>query len=125
MPYVYSTISQDNIYCKWAQGGGDMPIAREGILIRGGSGIPDRHLWTPDGVRTEVTDAQLAELHSDSLFQIHMKAGFLKVDDKKRDASKAASDMNQADESKPLTPDDYQDDSGPQPIRRGRKPRGD
>lgn len=91
--YIYSTLSSDQIYSTDA---GD-------ILINGGANIPDKHLLTPYGKVTSVTDEQYEALDRHYLFKLHESNGFIKADRHKEDAEKVASDMTGRDDSAPDT----------------------
>lgn len=127
--YVFSTLACDQVYQNYAlsEGGVNTPTGR--VLIRGGSGIANDRLITPEGVMTVVTEEEMAILEANHGFNTHKKGGFIVVQERQADADKVAADMARNDESKPLTPGDYEaaeaaegDDapSRPQPARIGR-----
>lgn len=91
--YIYSTLSADVVYTTLA---GD-------ILIHGGANIPDKHLLTPYGKVTKVTDEQYEALKKVEVFKTHVENGFIRADKNKEDAEKVASDMTGRDESAPDT----------------------
>jgi hypothetical protein len=108
MPYVYSTLTCDNIYTNYDNSGSnkDTPVVVRQILIKGGAGIATKHLVTPLGVVTNVTDDDLASLKLNEDFQAHMRNGFIKIDKKKVDVEVAAADMATRDKSAPYVPGD-------------------
>lgn len=91
--YIYSTLSSDQIYTTEV---GD-------VMIKGGANIPDKHLLTPLGKVTSVTEAQYAALDKHYLFKLHEANGFIRADKNKEDAEKVASDMTGRDDSAPDT----------------------
>lgn len=91
--YIYSTLSADVVYTTLA---GD-------ILIHGGANIPDKHLLTPYGKMTKISDDQYAALKDHEVFKTHVANGFIRADKHKEDAEKVASDMTGRDESAPDT----------------------
>lgn len=117
MPYVFSTLTNDNRYTFYVKGGGDMKIPDGGILIKGGTGVMNDRLITPIGVGTEVTDEELKMLESHELFCIHRDNGYIRVESKKADAEKVASDMKTQDGSSPLTPSSYTEDGKVETIK--------
>lgn len=113
MPYVYSTLSNDNIYANYDNAGSnkDTPVLLRSVLIKGGAGIATKHLVTPLGIATKVTDDELEHLNSNEDFQRHVKNGYIKFDNKKVNADIAAKDMEKRDRSAPYDPEnsDYGD----------------
>lgn len=108
--HVFSTLSCNQRYVTYAEGPNDLPIEEHSVLIKGGTGVATKHLITPLGVCTTVTDEDYEHLCKNSLFQLHEKNGFIKVQKqgKAQDVEKAAADMQRADLSAPITPSDYQ-----------------
>lgn len=109
MPYVFSTLSSDQVYVQWgdapAQGG--LPVRRAQVLIAGGANVANERFVTPQGVATQVTAEQLEILNGIKAFQDHVKANHIKVSKSKADADEVAQDMKPKDESAPLTEPDY------------------
>lgn len=105
--YVFSTLSNDNIYRNHAAGGADLPVAiGEGILIKGGANIGDGRIATPRGVMTPVTSDELEYLNANDGFKMHKQNGFLTVSDKLADADDVAEDMEPKDTSAPVVAGD-------------------
>lgn len=104
--HIYSTLTCDQRYTGYAKGGADLPVVAWEVLIKGGSNVADKRLITPIGVRTEVTDEQLAQLLENPVFKLHVNNGFITVEDVKEDPEKVAADMATKDDSAPLTPED-------------------
>lgn len=109
MPYVYSTLTCDNAYVVYSQGGADLKVKTGQILIKGGTGVANARLITPLGVATKVTAEELKLLEENTVFKLHKENGFIVVQEsgKESDAEKVASDMETRDESAPITPSDY------------------
>lgn len=125
--FVYSTLSTDVFYVPYHEklDQNDMPIAEKdaGVLIKGGANVATKHLVTPKGVVTTVSDEQLEMLEKNDLFQLHKKNGFIIVDTSKVDPEVRAADMEQRDDSAPATPNDYDGQDGvSQPSASNRKP---
>jgi len=78
--YIYSTLSADVVYTTEA---GD-------IFIAGGANIADKHMLTPYGKVTSVTDDEYAALDKHYLFKLHEQNGFIMADKNKTDADHAA-----------------------------------
>ena len=109
MPYVYSTLTNDQIYTLWnCDPQAQKPnVALKKVQIKGGHGRMGKNLVTPLGIVTEVTDEELEALNKISSFRKHVEKGFLKVDKKNVDPEKAASTMEGKDESAQKTPADF------------------
>lgn len=107
--HVFSTLANDQLYTSYVSSPDGVPVPTSEILIRGGAGIANDRLITPQGVHTEVTEEALAELEKNPVFNLHKKNGFISVQSRRADADKVATDMNARDKSKPLTPADYLD----------------
>lgn len=93
MMYIYSTLSADVVYSTDA---GE-------VLVHGGANIPDKHLLTPYGKVTRVTDDEYAALERNHLFKTHKENGYITADKHKTDADHAAAAMNGRDMSAPDT----------------------
>jgi hypothetical protein len=105
--HVYSTMSADVTYHAYVNVAGQAS-SRKSVLINGGSAVANKQLYTPMGVRTEVSDEDLELLKADKVFLAHMNNGFIKIDTKKIDPEKAvASGMEVRDKSAPKTPEDF------------------
>lgn len=91
--YIYSTLSSAVVY----------RTTHGDVKINGGANIPDKHLYTPYGVVTKVTDDQYEGLKAHYLFQMHESNGFVTADSAKEDADEVASNMTGRDDSAPDT----------------------
>lgn len=112
MPYVYSTATCAGTYIEYQPDtikGHGHSIALRKVVINGGNGVATRHLTTPKGAVTEVTDGELEFLLKNKSFQRHMKAGFISYDNTKVEPEKKAADMAEGDNSIPLTPKDFEE----------------
>jgi len=116
--YVFSTLSTDTAYTDYADGGGDMPVVKSTITIKGGANVADKNLVTPMGVMTKVSEDQLASLKNNKVFQLHEQNGFIKITEKAYGVEEVVvgEGMAEKDASAPLTPADYEDRNGPQPV---------
>lgn len=116
--YVFSTLSTDTAYTDYADGGGDMPVVKSTITIKGGANVADKNLVTPMGVMTKVSEEELAALKNNKVFQLHEKNGYIKVMEKPYGIEEVVvgEGMKEKDASAPLTPSDYEDSNGPQPV---------
>jgi hypothetical protein len=107
MKYVFSTLTASNTYTKTVPGGGDMPVTERAVTIKGGSNLPSKHMLTSIGYMTEVTDEDYEWLAQHPVFKLHMENGFIKVENKKADAEKVATEMETRDQSAPLVDADF------------------
>jgi hypothetical protein len=106
MPFLYSTLTNSQIYPIWVKSSDGVNNIEREIRIEGGSGVMNRNFITPMGVATEISDEDYAALQQMETFNNHVKNGYLKVDKKKIDPEKAIADMTARDESAPITPAD-------------------
>lgn len=110
MPYVYSTCTCDGTYVEYEpdpeKNKGFSKAIRQ-VTIKGGHGVNTRHLHTPKGIVTQVTDDELEFLLRNASFQRHMAAGHITVDKDAVDPAKKAAEMAEGDNSAPLTPKDF------------------
>lgn len=109
--YVYSTLAADNVYAAHGEGGGDMPVPIQGVLIRGGTGVMaggQGALVTPRGVATRVTEGELERLLGDPTFKLHEANGFLEISDSEAPAEAVAASMRQDDAGRQLETGDFE-----------------
>jgi hypothetical protein len=127
MPYIYSTLTCDNIFAVYAPKTDPKALSRiiKRILILGGHGMKSvKGLDTPQGVVTKVSDEDLALLEDMLAFRQHVESGFLVVDKKQVDPAKKIANMKQKDGSAPLTPKDFEkseDSTNETPIYKEKK----
>lgn len=109
MHYIYSTLTCDNAYTIYDldHKSKDIPKILRKILIKGGCGVATKHLFTPKGIMTQVSDEDLALLEKDSNFINHRDNGFIHVEKRNIDIEKAIKNMAPKDGSAPKTPADY------------------
>lgn len=114
MPYVFSTATNSAYYCAYDTSTPGPAVIKKRVEIKGGHNLNAAHnpaqknnVYTPYGVRTEVSEADLEFLMSNETFKRHIKLGFIVVDSKKIAPEKVAKNMEQKDGSAPLTPDDF------------------
>lgn len=121
--YVYSTLTAPVEYALWKRGGGDLPTIKKSVRIEGGANIASKHFVTSRGVLTVISDEDFEILQQDPVFQKHQKRGFIMVEDKEAPSIEAAASiMESQDESAPLTPNDFDGETGPQPVETEDKP---
>jgi len=105
--YVYSTLAQDTSYPIWTEGG-DVKRVLKHIIIKGGTGVADKRLFTPLGVVTKVSEEDARHLAGHRVFKIHQKNGFVQIRDEDIAPLKAVTEgMQTKDESAQLTPEDF------------------
>jgi len=84
MPYIYSSASASQTY-----------VTEVGaILIDGGANVQSKKLWTPAGIRTEVSKDQIAALLKHATFKSQLDNGYLHIDNEKDDADEMADKHN-------------------------------
>jgi hypothetical protein len=111
--FIYSTLSGNQRYVKFALDPKGQRLPREvaSVLVRGGANVADRNFITPKGIVTQVTEDEYALLKENSLFQLHVKNGFITVDDAKVDIDKMVAELNGRDQSAPLIEADFENTS--------------
>jgi len=148
MPYVYSTLSSDNAYTFYEKDGSNKNAAphsihkvKKKILIKGGTAVaqstPERGIYTPYGVVTEITESELNLLlggltvkeikerpledhphKGNPVFKKHLKNGFLRVDDKKIEVEKAVANLEAKDQSAQKTDKDFSETKGAAKVKK-------
>ena len=120
--HIYSTMPSDNVYAIYepAKEGEQRRRIKKDVngkpmklLVKGGHGVANKHFVTPFGVHTEVDEADYDLLKNNAAFIRHEERGYIKVEKAKKDAEKAAKDMNDSDKSKPKTPKDFEEKNKP------------
>lgn len=112
--FVYSTLTGSHkypIYRKRREGGDTLPQMESYVLIHGGANLATKHLVTPKGVVTKITDDEYERLKASPAFDRHLKRGYLTIEDYDYTVDEIAADMTPKDGSAPLTPDDYGNDA--------------
>lgn len=80
-----------------------------GVAINGGHGLPNKHMWTPRGVATEITRDQFEAIKDHRVFKSLMDDGLLTVEKFKVETEKVARNMNQKDKSAQKQETDFKD----------------
>lgn len=117
--YVYSTLSAGVDYTTYVRNDPKSPTVVEQVIsVAGGANVVGKGpgLHTPRGVATKVTDEELEALQANTVFQMHVKNGFVTVSDKKADPENVATDLETRDNSAPLVDADFEADGMPAPI---------
>ena len=117
MHYVYSTITCDTSYPEYVDNTNkDLGVIKKRpdgkpmtVIINGGHGVANKHMFTPRGVVTRVSDEDMEYLKANVNFKRHVAAGFITFEKKEVDVEKRAESMNDKDGSAPLTPKDFQE----------------
>ncbi len=117
MHYVYSTITNDTSYPMYIENNSkDLGIikkrpdgTRMTVIIKGGHGVANKHMFTPRGVVTQVTDEEMEYLLQNVNFKRHMKAGFVTYEKKEVAPEKKILEMAAKDGSAPLTDKDFEE----------------
>lgn len=123
--HVYSTLSTDTTYADWLTQPGVNTIEKK-VLVRGGAGVASQgngpNIYTPFGVRTEVSDEDAAFLANHGMFKFHQERGHVKIESIARDADKVAQKMDADTGGKPKTPEDVAEDAAKAAKDSGLKP---
>lgn len=121
--FVYSTLAANQAYTTYVQSDpNQLPKIRKTVLVKGGTGVTEaRHVQTPKGVITEVTDEELEALQENTSFQDHVKNGYITVEARKAKIAKVTESMNKGDKSRPLTDKDFELGESGKPSKLKRK----
>lgn len=115
--FILSTLTADQEYTSYTQGGGDIPIPAGSVLIRGGANVADKRLVTPQGVVTKVNSDQMAMLESNDVFKLHKANGYITVSERKpADPDAAAASQASRDGSAPMVEQDFKEGEGPASV---------
>jgi len=123
MPTIISTLSTDVSYTNYrakSEKEGGANIALDSVLIKGGANVAQKHLIEAEdgnfypGFATYVSEDELAVLEGNETFKTHRENGFIKIVKAEKVsvekiAREVAKDMEAADQSAPLTEDDYKE----------------
>jgi hypothetical protein len=122
MTYIYSTLSTNQLYTKYATtAGNDMPRVERTVLVKGGANVADKNFITPRGVVTEVTDEELTFLKDNKLFNTHLENGYVSIEERQVNVDKVVDNMKPADESAPLTPESYEVEGKASPVTNSKR----
>lgn len=122
--HIYSTLSADTRYAEWVTQPGVNTMLKS-VLVRGGAGVAvggAGQIFTPDGVRTEVSDADAEFLSKHGQFIEHQARGHVRIESKAFDAEKVAQKMETDGGSTPKTPVDVKADADSAAKKSGLKP---
>jgi hypothetical protein len=115
--YILSTLTADQEYTAYREGGADLPVAVGSVLVKGGANVADKRLVTPQGVVTKVDADQMAVLESNEVFQLHKKNGYITVSERKpADPDAAAASQANRDGSAPMVEGDFKEGEGPASV---------
>ncbi|AWR58860.1 TPA: hypothetical protein SMO61_000185 [Proteus mirabilis] len=93
--YAYCTLSNDQNY-----------TVRDGkVFIAGQANVMTKHMYTPRGRVTEISDEQYKQLKENHVFNLHCDNGYITVEERKEDPEKVATNMEASDQSAPDTPE--------------------
>ena len=113
--YVYSTLSNNQNYTVYSDlmkgQEGTARVKEHSVLINGGANVADKNNYTAKGVETVISEEQAEILKSCPMFDRHVKAGFIILEDKKHEPNKIVQEkkMTKKDKSAPITPDDQKE----------------
>lgn len=112
--HVYSKLANHQKYTiykdKAADEGNEFKQIESQVLIAGGAGLADKHLVTPAGVHTEISEEDAQALLKNHVFNLHRKNGHITLEQRKADVDKVVGDMaGDTDPSTPITPSSYED----------------
>ena len=113
--YVYSTLACSNDYCVYRevpeefQNVGRIHNILHKITIKGGTGVINKHLVTPQGVVTQISDEDMEYLLKDEVFNVHVKNGFITYQKHEEKVDKVVKDLKKKDKSAQMTSGDQKE----------------
>ena len=111
---IFSTLSASvacAIYVKKVDPNHPNKIEKK-IVINGGANVASKHLLTPKGVVTIVSEEDYKILKDHVSFKSYLERGFVTVDvENKKTVDRAVKDMEKKDKSAPKTEKDVPKDS--------------
>jgi hypothetical protein len=121
MYHIFSTLANSTRYVKYRQAPQrDLNIAERFVLIKGGSGIHQKHIGTPLGIHTAVSDEDMEWLKDDLHFKQHIKNGYVTVRKSEVNPEVAAADMVTRDrvtDACPVVPQEFKEDGDRETIK--------
>jgi hypothetical protein len=121
MYHVFNTMANSTKYVKYRPAPQkDLNIAERSVLIKGGSGIHQKHIGTPLGIHTAVSDEDMEWLKEDLHFKAHVKNGYITVRKGEVNPEVAAAEMVTHDpktDACPVIPQDFKDDDKKETIK--------
>lgn len=107
--YIYSTLATDMKYTEYHApiSGETVANIKHQVFISGRANVADKHLMTPRGVMTKVSDEDFAMLEKSYLFNLHRQNGYITFEKKAADVDKVVVNMKARDVSAPITPEFY------------------
>lgn len=110
--FIYSTLSADNCYATYeVNPANQLSKIEKNILIKGGTGVTNKHLITPRGVVTEVTEEELKHLEDNTCFKMHKDNGYIVVERHEEAVEKVVKNMKEKDGGAQAVPEDFGPDS--------------
>lgn len=108
MAYITSKLAAPVDYAFYTRGANNINVVTDTITIDGGAGVINkRSLETPRGMVTEIDDKVLEKLKSHPVFRAHVRDGYITILGTEKEAKSAEKDLK-VDNSKQLTPKDYE-----------------
>ena len=121
MYHIFNTMANSTRYIKYRNAPQrDLNIADRSVLIQGGSGVNQKHIGTPLGVHTGISDEDYDWLKDDLHFQQHVKKGYITVRKAEVHPEVAAAEMVTHDpktDACPVVPQDFKDDGEKETIK--------
>jgi hypothetical protein len=109
--HVYSTLANSHQYPVYAKSPQGDNVITAYVHINGGAGVANKHVQTPVGVLTPITERALEHLLESMVFKHHVAQGRITYRKDQVDIERAVADhTSQRDPSAPITPQDYQAD---------------
>lgn len=109
--YVVSTCSTPIRFVEYHEHSlakGQIPQMKgPGVIIKGGANLMNKHLFTPAGVATAITEDQLAFLTANAKFMQAVADGYMSVIGDDGDTERAAKSMRPKDGTAPKTEADF------------------
>lgn len=116
MVFITSKLAAPVTYAFYTQGENKINRITDEITLNGGADVINkRTLDTPSGVVTELDDEKLEKLKSHPVFKKHLANGMVAILGNEKEAKKADKGLKE-DNSKQLTPKDYEKQNKKKPT---------
>ena len=112
MPYVFSTATRTIDFVEYSKPDNPrvLPAILRKVTVKGGANVADKHVHTPNGVATLVTDDDMAFLVGNAEFNRAVKCGFMRIERDQANMDSVVNDMTPKDGCAPKVPGDFEQD---------------
>lgn len=121
MYHIYSTAANSTEYVRYAANGPKgINVPEHSVVIKGGSGINNKHVGTALGIHTAISDEDYEWLKEDFSFKQHIKHGYVVSRKGEVHPEVVAPDMvtrDQKTDACPVIPEQFKADGDKETIK--------